>query len=1473
MCKKTFFVLILILSILSVSIIGASASESHLDGEYKIFLKTGEIDTRNTYATAETEVSVASSSSAPIAESEESFYIVQFTGKVLPEWKDEIKLLEAAIYDYVPNNAYVIRMNDSQKEQVSSIEFVQWIGEYKPAYKLSPPVTSSSIQMQSTSTNTVEEFIITLFDSKDNNRIADEISSIGGEVLQHSETYLRVKVPDNKIADLSLINGISWIENYSEPVLSNDVATTIMNVELVHSNHGLNGSGQIVAVADTGLDTGVDDNSMHDDIEGRIINITDYSNDGAADYNGHGTHVAGSVLGNGVMSGGQYKGAAPEASLVFQSLEASGSLYLPTDLATIFQSAYDDGARIHTNSWSYAGSGAYTTRSRQVDQFTWDNPDMLILFSAGNYGSDSDENGVVDLDSITPPSTSKNCIAVGASESDRGDGFGTAYTIWGGTTWLGGLFTTDPIKNDYTANNPEGIAAFSSRGPTEDGRIKPDLVAPGTFIASTRSSQPSWYEWGGIDNYYAYSSGTSMSTPLVAGSAALVREYYTDIEQLENPSAALLKATLINGAHDATPGQYGTGAAQEIKGIPDYSQGWGLVDVENSLFPEYPKVMTYYDKNSLNMSDSWTIDYGIFKESEPVRLTLTWTDFPGAAFASTTLVNDLNLKVIGPDNAYYGNGGTVADDKNNVEGIEIISPITGNYAINVDGHDVQHGPQNFSLVLSFTCENNNFPENASTTTSGTIISTDVVHPADVNASSIIMKVDGTTITTFSSTNIPYGQHVEYDSSSSYAIGNHNITIIASTLSGRQFEYEWEFNVEASTEKEITAFEFSNPEVTATINETARTVTATVPHGTDITTLTPTIVHTGKEIAPSSGVAQNFTIPIIYTVTAEDSSEKTYTVTVTKEPSTEKEITAFEFSNPAVTATINETSKIIVATVPHGTDRTALVPIIDHTGKSVSPDSGIAQDFSNAVIYTVTAEDSSERAYTVAVTEEPNTEKEITSFEFSNPAVTATINETVRTIAATVPHGTDITSLAPTVVHTGKEIAPGSGVAQDFSNTVTYTVTAEDSSEKTYTVAVTEEPNTEKEITSFEFSDPAVTATINETSRTITATVPYETNVTALTPTIVHTGEEISPESGVALNFSIPIIYTLTAEDSSTKTYTATVNVLPSSAKEISSFSFEAFDPIINGSIDEATNNISLTVAYETNVTALVPTINHTGNSISPNTGVEQNFTNPIIYTVTAADNTIQNYTVTVTVVPDTTTETVAITTTGGGGGGGGGGGNTGETYENIEFKDVNSIFIGTGNIEFAFSSESNDIQYIRFESLKNAGKTSTTIEVLHDISALVNSAPSGIVYRNINIWVGKTGYATENNIDNPVIGFKVKKDWIESYEIDVDSITLNRYDGGRWKQLSTSNTDSDDRYLYFKSRTDGFSSFAITGESIADNKLNSPTDTPFSIVEDGTANISNSMENITEQKRTLSTLSGSICFLILSFVCFLIRKQ
>ncbi len=208
------------------------------------------------------------------------------------------------------------------------------------------------------------------------------------------------------------------------------------------------------------------------------------------------------------------------------------------------------------------------------------------------------------------------------------------------------------------------------------------------------------------------------------------------------------------------------------------------------------------------------------------------------------------------------------------------------------------------------------------------------------------------------------------------------------------------------------------------------------------------------------MAQDFSKPVTYTVTAEDGSTQQYTVTVGLGKSPQKDITAFAFNglSPAVAATINGTTKTISATVPAGTDATKLVPTIVASAKAtVSPATGVAQDFSKEVSYTVTAEDGSTQVYKVNVIKAivpKSSAKDIltVSFNGTTPAVKATIDATNRTIAALLPVGTDITKLVPTITFSEKAtVLPASGVAQNFTNAVTYSVTAEDGTTKSYTM--------------------------------------------------------------------------------------------------------------------------------------------------------------------------------------------------------------------------------------------------------------------------------------------------------------------------------------------------------------------------------------------------------------------------------------
>ncbi|MDD4250475.1 MAG: PGF-pre-PGF domain-containing protein, partial [Methanosarcina sp.] len=162
----------------------------------------------------------------------------------------------------------------------------------------------------------------------------------------------------------------------------------------------------------------------------------------------------------------------------------------------------------------------------------------------------------------------------------------------------------------------------------------------------------------------------------------------------------------------------------------------------------------------------------------------------------------------------------------------------------------------------------------------------------------------------------------------------------------------------------------------------------------------------------------------------------------------------------------------------------------------------------------------------------------------------------------------------------------------------------------------------------------------------------------------------------------------------------------------------------------------------------------------------------------------------------------------------GGGGGSPESSRNIEVKELSQVFISNGKaVKFDFTKEATCVVYVGFDAKKTAGKITTTAEQLKGKSSLVSELPSGEVYKSFNLWVGNGGYATEKNIENPVISFKVEKSWIQDKNIDKFSIVLNRYNDKKWGQLPASLVNEDDKYLYFKAKTPGFSPFAITGKA------------------------------------------------------------
>jgi Ice-binding-like len=277
-------------------------------------------------------------------------------------------------------------------------------------------------------------------------------------------------------------------------------------------------------------------------------------------------------------------------------------------------------------------------------------------------------------------------------------------------------------------------------------------------------------------------------------------------------------------------------------------------------------------------------------------------------------------------------------------------------------------------------------------------------------------------------------------------------------------------------KAITSYSVGG--VTGTIDETTKTIAVTMPNGTNVTTLVATFTTTGTGVKvgttaqTSSVTANNFTIPVTYTVTAPDGSTVKYNVTVTVASISAKDITAYSFAGFAGTAgTINNavTPRTIAVTVPSGTNLTNLVATFTTTGKSVTV--GVAvqtsgttpNNFTNPVAYTVTAADASTVTYNVTVTLAAISAKDITAFSFTGFAGSAgTINNAVtpKTIAVTVPNGTNLTNLIATFTTTGTGVKVGAAVQtsgttpNNFTNPVIYTVTASDGTTAAYTVTVT-----------------------------------------------------------------------------------------------------------------------------------------------------------------------------------------------------------------------------------------------------------------------------------------------------------------------------------------------------------------------------------------------------------------------------------
>lgn len=476
----------------------------------------------------------------------------------------------------------------------------------------------------------------------------------------------------------------------------------LVGVDMMQA-HNITGSSIVVGVTDTGLYIDHDQfdqesreiYDQEDMMARKVVSYQTFANnvDEAEGVTcGHGTHVAGIVAGSSYKGKNRDLGIASSARIAFmdigkQDATCAGktgcavSLETPGEVTNLMASQVAAGAKVFSFSWG-TGANDYNTQTQQVDEYIYDNPDILIVVAAGNSGEKGDYT-------ISSPSGAKNVISVGASLNAAASFSATSCSS---------------VLNEHT------VASFSSIGPTLDGRQKPDIVAPGMSITSSQSEKP-----GSTIKSSAVCSlqGTSQATPIIAGMAVLIYEWLRDgwwkngvadpTYGMDTIPASLIKALLLHSGEAMTRRllEPSTGVtscvaleatAKTLTSYPDFNQGYGK--------PTLVNLVSFMDDNNGSSSsssagsanniyffpNSSTGSEPSVKEGSEVtfhfvltvnvnlRVTVVWTDPPGSVGGKTTLQNDLDLtlKVANTSKVFYplsGNGSR--DSVNNVEMVEV----------------------------------------------------------------------------------------------------------------------------------------------------------------------------------------------------------------------------------------------------------------------------------------------------------------------------------------------------------------------------------------------------------------------------------------------------------------------------------------------------------------------------------------------------------------------------------------------------------------------------------------------------------------------------------------------------------------------------------------------------------------------------------------------------------------------------------
>lgn len=625
---------------------------------HTLYLNVGPFDTRQapTLATAEQSKFVANKR-----------HVLQLDGAMTPARRAALQDTGIVLREYLPQNAYVVEANGVAPATLASLGFVRWVGEYRNEWKLDPQIGQRAFQTerrQRLADQGLVTLTITLFEGREVDDVAAAVSLIP-DVQLHGEgriagnNVLHVTLPSDRVAELAALDDVEYVEEAPEITYRNStnrwiVQSNISGVTPLYDN-GITGVGQIIGILDGKVDVSHCSFSDSNPIGPTHRKILAYNTSTGADS--HGTHVAGTAAGDsGAFN--DMRGVAYQAKFVFD--DDPPYPFTESDMLTLLNQHHGQGARLHTNSWGDDGTTSYNGLARAIDSFSYTSEESLVLFAETNGSS------------LKNPENAKNVLAVGASQDTPNQ----ASHCTGGV------------------------------GPTADGRRKPEIYAPGCSTTSSSS---------GTSCSTRNLTGTSMASPAVAGTGALVRQYYTDgyypsgtaqIDDALTPSGALLKATLINSAVDMTG----------IAGYPSNLEGWGRVLADNALyFPGDTRRLVLLadirNANGLSTNDFLEYEIDVQGSGEQLRVTLAWTDAPASASTGTgfAAINDLDLEVEAPGGTLYrGNvfsggvsiAGGSKDDRNNVEQVHLNAPAVGTWLVRVRADAVNVGTQGFALIAT-----------------------------------------------------------------------------------------------------------------------------------------------------------------------------------------------------------------------------------------------------------------------------------------------------------------------------------------------------------------------------------------------------------------------------------------------------------------------------------------------------------------------------------------------------------------------------------------------------------------------------------------------------------------------------------------------------------------------------------------------------------------------------------------------------